>query len=178
MLGHSAILTIQRGAQMALRGKEIGLQADTSTLHGTLPPEKWFCTQKFFYSFSKNKRYYFFLHILLQIEINWKRVVKDLVSLQYQVYNLSHGMAMNLGKKVVESIFSWMEKTASGRTEGSELVLAMLLQGIAWDRRLDSLILSSHNQQQWRSKPSRHVELEYVGENKDSHTPVTIITQI
>lgn len=75
-------------------------------------------------------------------------MVKDLVSLQYQVYNLSHGMAMNLGKKVVESIFSWMEKTASGRTEGSELVLAMLLQGIAWDRRLDSLILSSHNQQQ------------------------------
>lgn len=87
-------------------------------------------------------------------------------------------MAMNLGKKVVESIFSWMEKTVSGRTEGSELVIAMLLQGTAWDRRLDSLILSSHNQQQWRSKPSRHVELEFVGENKDSHTPVTIIIQI
>lgn len=73
-----------------------------------ITPQKQFCTQKFFYSFSKNKRYYFFLHILLQIEINWNRVVKDLVSLQYQLYNLSHRTAMNLGKKVMENIFSWM----------------------------------------------------------------------
>lgn len=47
-------------------------------------------------------------------------------------------MAMNLGKKVMESIFSSMKKTASGQAEGSELILAMLLQGIAWDRLLDS----------------------------------------
>lgn len=130
------------------RGKERwAWQADTARLQVPLSPEKCLCTQKLAYSFCDNKSDYFFLHILLQIEINWNWVTEiNLVSLQHRVCYLTLRMIINVEKNVrAEKFLSDGEASGSGQTK-KPWASPMFLQGIGWDRLLVSLILSSQEQ--------------------------------